>query len=200
VPIGIILRNLRKERRLTGVELSDKVGVSRSLISQIERGSASPSIEVLRRISAALDVPMGTFFEEEGNGDEAERVARGNHAGLTMQASSKPALIDVHKRLRLMLPQSNLVHEMCTPLSNRQIQVIRSTIQPKEGGPAEPFSHPGLEAMYVIAGELTVVVESTEYVLHAGSCLSFESTLPHRLLNHGDEPAEVLSFITPAAY
>jgi len=194
------LRSLRKGKHLSGVELAKKIGVSRSLISQIERGSAGPSIEVLRRISTALDVPMGTFFEKEENDNGAERTPQPNAVNLAVPANSKPALIHANKRLRLMLPQSSLIHEMCTPLSNRQIQVVRSIIQPKQGGPSESYSHPGLEAMYVVAGELTVMVDNAEYVLHAGSCLSFESPRPHNLMNHGNEPAEVLSFITPAAY
>ncbi|MBI3980356.1 MAG: helix-turn-helix transcriptional regulator [Chloroflexi bacterium] len=198
--IGKRLRALRQMNHLTGAKLAAQVGVSRSLISQIERDGASPSIDVLRRISAALDVPVGFFFEPTQNGPVSDQGPGPVTAGRSGQDRAKVAVIRADERPKLLLPKSNLVYELATPLSSRRLQAILAVLGPKEAGPDQPFSHDGEELNFVLSGQLTAVVDGTEYVLGSGSCISFESRVPHRLINHGDEPAVVFAVMTPAAY
>jgi len=55
--------------------LAEKVGVSESCISQLERGLADPSVSLLRRLAVALQVPVGVFFDEEGSEPIVTRLA-----------------------------------------------------------------------------------------------------------------------------
>ena len=64
--IGLKIRELRKHRGITLKEFSEKVGVTASLISQVERDVAAPSISSLKKISDALGISIALFFNDEG--------------------------------------------------------------------------------------------------------------------------------------
>ena len=198
--IGTQLRSIRKARGLSAAQLAELASISASMISQIERGVASPSIDALRRLSKALNVAMGVFFEspsEDGVSiDDRENATPSLEAG----NETNGTVIQTDERIRLSLPKSNVVYEMCTPLSHRELQAIWMVLGPKEAGPDEPFSHPGKEVNLVLSGQLAVIVDGEEFLLGPGSCISFDGHLPHRLMNHADEPAAVYSVISPAAY
>lgn len=196
--LGQRLSTLRKERGLSGAELAARVGLSRSLISQIERGAASPSIDTLYRIAATLDVPVGVFFNggpQLADLPATSRVTTSN--GLVPR--QLPAVIHPEERLRLMLPQSSIVHELLTPLSCRDIQVVWSELGPKEGGLAKPYSHQGTQVVLVIEGELTAIVGDMEYVLGPYSSITLDSSVPHRLTNRGSQPVVIVTIMTPAS-
>jgi len=67
--IGKKIRNIRKNKNMTIVELSEKINVTSGYISQIERDLISPSLAVLKRLSDALDVPLSVLFSEESSND-----------------------------------------------------------------------------------------------------------------------------------
>ena len=69
------IREIRKSEGITMAALAEKVGVSESCISQLERGLADPSVSLLRRLAAALQVPVGVFFDEEGSEPIVTRLA-----------------------------------------------------------------------------------------------------------------------------
>src|SRR6188508_73832 len=62
IDFGEQVRALRVARRLTAAALAQQCGVSRSLVSQIETGRISPSLDVVRRLAAALAVPIAALF------------------------------------------------------------------------------------------------------------------------------------------
>ena len=64
--LGDKIRKIRKSEGLTMAALSEKVGVSESYISQLERGLTDPSVSLLRRLASALQVSVSAFFDEEG--------------------------------------------------------------------------------------------------------------------------------------
>ena len=68
------LRALRNGRNMTLDELAGRSGVSRAMISRIERGEASPTAQLLSRLCAALDVTLSAFFAPEG--EEASPLSR----------------------------------------------------------------------------------------------------------------------------
>ena len=72
--IGIRIRKLRLEKGLTLDDLATASGVSRAMISRIERAEASPTASLLARICAALGLSLSAFFAEEGQ--EASPLAR----------------------------------------------------------------------------------------------------------------------------
>lgn len=65
--LGDKIRKIRKSEALTVSALAEKVGVSESYISQLERGLVDPSVSLLRRLAFALNVSVASFFDDDGN-------------------------------------------------------------------------------------------------------------------------------------
>src|SRR5215207_348317 len=65
--LGARIRQARARRELSLAELADLAGVSKSLISQIEREVAAPSIDTVRRLASALEVPVFSLYLEEAD-------------------------------------------------------------------------------------------------------------------------------------
>ncbi len=63
--LGQKVRGLRKSHKLTVAALAEKLGISESYLSQLESGRVDPSISLVGRLSAALDVPISAFFDTE---------------------------------------------------------------------------------------------------------------------------------------
>jgi transcriptional regulator with XRE-family HTH domain len=182
--LGGSIRELRQERRLSTVALAKACGVSTSLISQVERGLTSPSLDVLWAIARALDVPIGTFFQgdlEEEPPGKAPVVVRADH----------------RKKLGV---NSTLTYELLSPDLRHQIEFIWVEFGPGVEGPLAPFTHPGEEQMVVIQGEMHFWVDGEEYILQAGDCITIDAARPHRAGNRSPAPAVVIAAITPPSF
>jgi transcriptional regulator with XRE-family HTH domain len=192
--LGAEIRGLRQERRRSTVALARACGVSPSLISQVERGLTAPSLEVLWAIARALDVPIGTFFQEEGDG-------RPEPAADAALAATPPNAVVVRadRRKRLGLTPS-LTYQLLSPDLQHRIEFVWIEYGPGEEGPVEPFTHPGEEQMVVIRGEMRIWIAGEEWLLHAGDAITFDSRLPHRAINPGKTTALVIAAITPPSF
>jgi len=182
--LGGTIRALRQERQLSTVALAKACGVSTSLISQVERGLTSPSLDVLWAVARALEVPIGTFFQ----GSEAEDAA-----------GKAPVVVRADQRKKLGV-NSTLIYELLTPDLRHQIEFIWVEFRPGVEGPLAPFTHPGEEQMVVIQGEMHFWVDGEEYVLQAGDCITIDAARPHRAGNRSDAPAIVIAAITPPSF
>lgn len=169
---------------MSTVALARLCGVSTSLISQVERGLTSPSLDVLWAISQALDVPIGTFFQGEPVDETTETAA---------------VVVRSDQRKKLGI-NSSLTYELLSPDLQHQIEFIWVEFGPGVEGPLAPFIHPGEEQMVVIQGEMHFWVGEAEYVLQAGDCITLDSSKPHRAGNRGAAPAIVIAAITPPSF
>jgi transcriptional regulator with XRE-family HTH domain len=182
--LGGIIRGLRQEQRLSTVQLAKACGVSTSLISQVERGLTSPSLDVLWAIARALDVPIGTFFQ----GEPVEE-----------SPGKAPVVVRADHRKKLGV-NSTLTYELLSPDLRHQIELIWVEFAPGVEGPLAPFTHPGEEQMAVIQGEMHFWVDGEVYVLQAGDCITIDASRPHRAGNRSDAPAVVIAAITPPSF
>ena len=74
--VGITLKSLRKERKLTLKDLAAETGVSISFLSQVERGKSSVTLESLKKIADALSVNPSVFFAKDDVQDDYEHSPR----------------------------------------------------------------------------------------------------------------------------
>jgi transcriptional regulator with XRE-family HTH domain len=182
--IGEHLRARRQERGLSLRDLADRLGVSPSLISQIERGRANPSVSTLYAMVGELDISLDELlFNDRRASDRAEERARGP----VQRATSR-------KRIRLA---SGVTWERLTTRSEPNVEFLYVTYD--VGGASSPADthqrHAGHEWGYVISGTLKVTIGFNEYVLKPGDSVSIDSTTPHRLANAGDEPVHAVWFV-----
>lgn len=188
--LGREIRALRLQAGMTLQSLGRAAGVSQSLISQIERGLASPSITTLRRIAASLNVPIAALFlgsAESSNGGETDKLGR-------------RLVVRRRERKGLHVPRSKIVYELLTPDLNRKIEFIWIEYEPGAVTNPAPMSHPGEENAVCLEGAVVVTIDGQEFALNEGDSISFDSGRPHQVENRTDERAVLVSAITPPAF
>lgn len=187
--LGQVIRALRLERNLTLTAVAQAAGVSASLISQVERGLATPSISALRRLAGALGVPIAALFlgNQEASDGESDQ-------------SGRRLVVRRHERKGLHVPRSRVVYELLTPDLNRRIEFIWIEYQPGSVTHPEPMSHPGEENAVCLEGSVVVIVEGQEFKLTKGDSISFDSGRAHQVENRSSKRAVLVSAITPPAF
>ena len=176
-------QRLRTERERQGIglrTLAKRVGVSASLISQVERGKVMPSVGTLYAIVRELGLSMDGLF-----GDEDEEGARRG------QPSGPVQRHDARKTLQL----ANGVHwERLTPAADPRIEFhyVAYDVGSESCPPDSLMRHSGKECGYVLGGRLGVTIGYESYELGPGDSVSFLSSVPHRLWNPGDEVATAI--------
>ncbi|WP_349359296.1 cupin domain-containing protein [Stappia sp.] len=178
--IGNKIRDLRRRRQLTIRELSLRSGVSHSTISLIEREKVSPSLNTLQAILDALGSTLVGFLHG---------VQMGSHSPF-YRADELPEIGNVRGISYKLIGMSH---------PNRTLQFLKETYQigADTGG---QLSHEGQEAGYVVSGRIEVRAGAKTEVLGPGDAYYFDSREEHRFRNVGDEPAEIVSAITPPTY
>lgn len=179
--LGNDVRGLRKSRGLTLNELALKIGRSVGFISQVERGLSSPSIDDLRAIASALDVPTSWFFANESQ-NEAE-------LGLIVRGDSRRVLGTA---------ESGIVEELLSPDLGGSFEMFRSVFQ--AGAEMQTnILRPTEEAGYIVSGTLQFCIDDQWFELNAGDSFRFEHK-PYRWKNSGNKPAVVIWVVSPPVY
>jgi transcriptional regulator with XRE-family HTH domain/quercetin dioxygenase-like cupin family protein len=191
--IGEHLRARRHERGLSLRELADRLGVSPSLISQIERGRANPSVSTLYAIVAELDISLDELLFDR----RVERSSAGDaqpNASVPEPPSGPIQRSNQRTRIRLA---SGVIWERLTTRSEPGTEFLYVIYE--VGGASSPEDayqrHAGHEWGYVLSGSLRVTIAFEDYVLQPGDAVSLESTTPHRLVNAGDTPVHAIWFV-----
>lgn len=176
--IGGKLKQLRLDKKLSIAELSRLSDVSTGLISQIERDLVVPSVTSLWRLAKALDTNINYFFYEEPH-EEQLIIRKGSHRTIVTQHDSS-----FYK----------LLH---TNRDDRALDMMVITLKAGYTYDKKPLCHEGEECGYVLKGSLTVYLNGKDYILHEGDSIYFNSTLPHKYINNGDEDCVSIWAMTP---
>ncbi len=168
-------------------ELARRLGVSPSLISQLESGQSNPSVGTLYALVSELDLSL-------------DRVMRGsdfvdNGPGPPGNLPSSP-LVHPHERKAIEL-DSGVRWEQLTGSSENGIDFLFAVYEVGGASTVDEslMRHNGREYGYVISGTMGVQIGFEEYQLSPGDAISFDSTLPHRLFNKGPEPVNAIWFV-----
>lgn len=193
--MGKHLREARRSRRLSLRDLAERLGVSPSLISQIETGRANPSVSTLYAIAAELDVSLDELlFNDRRSFSASQMPSRTEATSGTMTPTSPIQRAADRHEIRLA---SGVLWERLTTLSEPGVEFLHVTYE--VGGASSPEDayqrHPGHEWGYVLSGTLEVRIGFDEYVLAPGDAISINSSIPHRLANIGDVPVQAIWFV-----
>jgi transcriptional regulator with XRE-family HTH domain len=177
---------LREQRERAGIslrELARRVGVSPSLVSQIELDRVNPSVSTLYALVTELGMTMSDVFGEERPGERVVRQLRGGD-GLAERPETR----------RVINLASGVRWERLTPHSDPDVEFLY-VVYPV-GGESCPehglMTHGGKEYGYVTSGTLGVRVGFDEYELGPGGSIAFDSSSPHRLWTIGDDPVHAV--------
>ncbi len=182
---------LRKERTKAGLsqrELARRVGLSASLISQLESGASKPSVGTLYALVTELDVSLDSLIRgevhDQSSFDDGTAESTGRRRGPLVRPEDRQA-IDLDSGVRW---------EELTADTEEGVDFLEAIYE--VGGASTPdeslMRHHGREYGYIISGMLGVRIGFEEYTLTAGDSIAFDSTRPHRLFNKGDVPVHAI--------
>jgi transcriptional regulator with XRE-family HTH domain len=169
--IGILIKNLRKSKKMTLKEVSEKTNLSISFLSQVERSLCSITLQSLRKISEALGVSPSYFFPDTIQMDR-DMIRRGTHKQSEHQSSF-------------------IYSDLSGNVSNPLFVPILVTLLPGDKRET-PFSHEGQEFIYVTEGTLTIILDNTEYDLFPGDSIHMDSNTPHNWFNKTNKPTNFI--------
>jgi transcriptional regulator with XRE-family HTH domain len=190
--LGSRLREERERARISQRELARRLGVSASLISQIESGQSKPSVSTLYAIVTELDVSLDDVFRVH---DDELSIATAVGAESESAVVARPV---VHPTERHVVElDSGVIWERLTSHEHEDVDFLH-VIYDVGGSSASDerlMRHPGREYGYVLSGRLGVQLGFERHELGPGDSIAFDSTTPHRLWNLGDEAVHGIWFV-----
>lgn len=158
------LRALRQRRGWSMEKLAQASGVSRAMLGQIELGQSAPTINVVWKISRALDVPFSTLI---GTGPGEGSV-----------------LLPAARARRITSADGNFTSRALFPdIGPRRVEFYELALAPHAQEQAEPHLPGTRENLVVAQGRLTMEVGAERYDLGPGDALAFAADVPHLYRN-----------------
>lgn len=171
------VKTFRTARRMSLRTLGEATGTTASFLSQLERGLSGVNISTLMRIAGALGISLTDLFD-----DSAPPVGR------VLRKSERPALPPAEGYRKMLLSRRPI----------RDMEVYIGEFDPGGSTGEKPYSHgDSHELFFVIRGEVEVTLGDERHALSAGDSIEYKSSVPHKTVNTGTEPAEVLWMIAP---
>jgi len=184
---------LREERVKAGIsqrELARRLGLSASLISQLESGQSRPSVGTLYSIVTELGVSLdqvirGEHYAPDGNGGSAADSGPAARSPVA-HPGERPA-IDLDSGVRW--------EELTADQEGIDFLHVTYEVGGASTSDESSIRHAGREYGYVMTGTLGIRIGFQEYELQSGDSIAFDSTIPHRLFNTGDVPVKAVWFV-----
>jgi transcriptional regulator with XRE-family HTH domain len=179
--LGARVRALREAMDLSLRELAERSGVSAPMLSQVERGETSPTLQVATRIASGLELRLSQLLRLDEDG----------------------AVTVVRRRERRKGPSTVKGHAyeiLSPPLPGQRAELSRHKLAPgaATGGPDDPPVHePGSrETALVESGSVLLICDGRRFDLAAGDCVTFDADLPHHFENPGNQDAVLLAVVS----
>jgi transcriptional regulator with XRE-family HTH domain len=197
-PIGPRIREERARREVTIRALARVVGVSPSLISQIETGKSQPSVSTLYGITSALGLSLEDLFDADDGEESAGPAA--SVTGIRYLSRDRTKGVGPHVSAddrELLSLETGVTWERLGQVPNHHVEFLLVTYQPESSSSSDGrlMRHSGTEYAYLISGELELALGFDKYPLGAGDSVCFESTRPHSYHNNGKVPAVGVWFV-----
>ena len=161
---------MRREKRMTLEGLAERSGVSRAMLSKVERGEKNPTLVVAAKLAEGLGVPLSRLLGVEER-REVVVVAR----------DRRPVMRD---------PETGFERQLLSPnFGGRGVEFIRNVVPEGSTSGEFPPHRRGVEEYIVVEkGQLRAVLAGEEYLLQEGDSLYFEADVAHRFDNAGEGP------------
>ena len=170
-----------------------RLGVSASLISQVESGQSKPSVSTLYAIVTELGVSLDDVFKVHGR--EHVAVAAAGAGTIEPEIESGPVVRPSERHVIEL--ESGVTWERLTSHQHENVDFLH-VIYDVEGSSSPDerlMRHSGREYGFVISGTLGVQLGFERHELGPGDSIAYDSTMPHRLWNLGDEPVHGIWFV-----
>ena len=177
--LGAVARRVRESQDLTLTDVATSAGISAGMLSRLETGHVTPSLETLVALAGALGVLPALLLQQLGGDEEAQRVPAGQ--GLEVVRRGTRRGHTYHLLAAQRGPRKSFEPFLVTLTDKSEV--------------FPGFQHPGTEFIYILAGSLTYRHGSHCYPLGAGDSLSFRGDVPHGPETLDRVPIRMLSII-----
>ncbi len=182
--IGQKIREMRMHQGMKLRELSQKVGVTTSFLSQVERGVAVPSISSLKKISDAFGISITSFFNDKAEGRPADDFS---------------PVVKKEER-KVLHPSPGVTYHLLSKNLQGKIEFLLAIYDVGVTTGPRPYTHRGEECALVLKGKLEIEIGSSTYMLEKDDSITFSCEIPHRVRNVGKVPAVSIWAITPPSF
>ncbi len=177
---GEKIKKIRERQKITLRTLSESLGVSTSLLSQIENNRVSPSLDTLLAITDELDIDLEYLFRD-------------------LQKPRKVKIVHKEDRNHLRLQQVSY-EQLSPPIDSTEdfaFEALELTIEVGGERGSEEFGHPGREMGIILEGSAELVYGNKRYELGIDDSVSFSSHIPHTLKNSGKTSLKAIWIVSP---
>ncbi len=177
---GEIIRTVRERRGITLKQVAGRIGVSESLVSQIERNKVSPSVDTLISLADVLEIDLEYLFKDYKRRKGATIVRPEERVSRTSGGVSYEKLTIIND-----------------PREEFAVEALMLIIDPGAERGDKEYGHRGKELGVILEGEGRLEYGDKEYTLAKGDCVSFDSDIPHTLKSCGTVAMKAVWIITP---
>jgi len=187
IRVGEKIKQLREKKGLSLKEVADATGFSTALLSQMESHLVSPSLGSIIKLAKALEVRVGDFFgETEG---EPFAIVRKDERKTVSRFASKEGVSYGYSYESLGFEKKD-----------RRMEPFIVTLEPATLKTSKTSAHEGEEFIFVLEGEMQVILGNHTDILYPGDSIYYDSNIPHRVQCHQDKVARILAVLYTANF
>jgi len=170
-PVGKRIKKARTHKKMPYERLANETGFSIEYLKNIEAGKEMPPVGALLQISRALELDSGYLLREQ-------------------EANLKTRVKAFTKRTE------NYAYTTLTPgAENKHLKAFKVSVEPLQDHKGVGYQHEGEEFVYILQGEMEIIVGDHVNRLQSGDSLHFNAGIRHRMRNVGEAQAEMLVVI-----
>ena len=181
--LGQKVKSLRQRRGLSLQQVAESAGLSEPLLAQIEGEVVAPPVATLLKISRALSVNIGYFFQDQDVEKRAVVVPRNERKKVFRRIHEEPSKVGYY------------YESLAYPKADKHMEPFHVTFEVKNKEDLIFFNHKGEEFIYVLEGQLEFSYENETYALGPGDSLYFDASLPHAFRAVGKKAATTIDVI-----
>ncbi|WP_256974043.1 cupin domain-containing protein [Rhodococcus sp. NCIMB 12038] len=191
--IGVAFKRARLQKKMSLRQVAEPLGISTSLLSQVENQKTQPSVKTLFGLAAVLGVSLDEIATGGTGLDGAEvRLAQNQDTAAGIQRAIDNPVLEMEKGVRW---------ERLATGGRTDIEPLFVTYEPGASSSVDGklMRHAGVEFAYVLEGTLRLKLDFDEHELRAGDSFCFDSCRPHLFYNAGDVAARGVWFVFDTA-
>lgn len=167
------LKRLREEQHLSQGQLAEQAGVSKVVVSQIERGDANPTINTIWKLTGALGLPYTSLLEPP-----------------------QTQAVHIKKRDITVLTEDQYhIFSYYSKNAERNFELYEIEMDANCNHPSIGHSSNSFEYVIITAGQITLCVDDQEYLLETDDALYFDASRPHCYINTSAQTAKAVLLI-----
>ena len=185
VRVGEKIKQLREKKGLSLKEVADATGFSTALLSQMENHLVSPSLGSIIKLAKALEVRVGDFLGETQG--EPFAIVRKDERKTISRFASKEGVSYGYSYESLGFEKKD-----------RRMEPFIVTLEPATLKTSKTSAHEGEEFVFVLEGEMEVILGNHTDILYPGDSIYYDSNIPHRVQCHQDKVTRILAVLYTA--